>query len=143
MLSWVPFKEVIIIALIMQGFKEAFPFSHFPMYSQIPADTEYYYLTDLQGTLIGQEAVFGIRSAKMKKLFRSRLEAITKGEEATTEQLKAAGEKTLAYMVEHIPFESGRDLVKKFGLQLHCVRVERTDETFKKDHRMIAEFRIP
>ncbi|MFV0337457.1 MAG: hypothetical protein ACK5LK_04340 [Chthoniobacterales bacterium] len=46
-------------------------------------------------------------------------------------------------MFENIPFASSRAEIKKSGLQLHCVRVERTETSFEKDHSIIAELRLP
>ena len=56
----IPFLAVIVLALIMQATKEFYPFSHYPMYSDLPPSVEYYYLTTSKGRAASSSSLFWI-----------------------------------------------------------------------------------
>jgi len=137
-LSWVPFKEVILIALLLQGFKEFFPFSHFPMYSQLPPDTDYFYLTDAEGTLIGQQSIFGVRAARMKKIYVANLKEEQQDPAADPAQAEArAGRRTLDYLFEVMP-DWQRPTMQGREVRLRRVVVERLESGLVQTESLIA-----
>jgi hypothetical protein len=73
MITKIPFLSVIVLALIMQATKEFYPFSNYPMYSDLPPSVEYYYLTTGKGEPLPQVRFFGFSTSWTKKMLNSRL----------------------------------------------------------------------
>ena len=76
----IPFLAVIVLALIMQATKEFYPFSHYPMYSDLPPSVEYYYLTTVKGEPLPQVRYLdfppvGRRKCSIAALRKSRADA--------------------------------------------------------------------
>jgi hypothetical protein len=139
----IPFKEVILVALLLQGFKEFFPFSHFPMYSTLPPDTDYFYLTDGDGNLIGQQSIFGVRAARMKKIFQANQREIMAGGEVGREEAsRLAGERTLDYLYEVLP-SWNRDQMAGVDVLLRRVEVVRRPDGLHETDELVATRRSP
>ncbi len=79
MIAKIPFLAVIVLALVMQATKEFYPFSHYPMYSDLTPSVEYYYLTTARGEPLPQVRYFGFSTSWTKKMLNSRLRKITGG----------------------------------------------------------------
>jgi hypothetical protein len=73
MITKIPFLSVIVLALIMQATKEFYPFSNYPMSSDLPPSVEYYYLTTGKGEPLPQVRFFGFSTSRTKKMLNSRL----------------------------------------------------------------------
>ena len=104
MMANIPFLTVIALALIMQATKEFYPFSHYPMYSDLPPSVEYYYLTTCKGEPIPQVRFFGFSTSWTKKMLNSRLKKITGGRNIDAprlQEIKEAGQQTLQYLMDH------------------------------------------
>ncbi|HEY5707414.1 MAG TPA: hypothetical protein VIS96_17785 [Terrimicrobiaceae bacterium] len=137
----IPFLGVIILALIMQVTKEFYPFSHYPMYSDLPPSVEYYYLTTGKGEPIPQVRFFGFSTSWTKKMLNSRLKKIAGGrsiDDATPAQIKEAGQETLQYLMDHCKAHKKAQLLAE-GLQLHCVFVERSGNRLLRKPSVVAE----
>ena len=144
-LANIPFLAVAALALIMQAAKEFYPFSHYPMYSDLPPSVEYYYLTTCKGELIPQVRFFGFSTSWTKKMLNSRLKTITGGRNidgATPEEIKEAGLQTLQYLMDHCKEHHRAKLVAE-GLRLHSVFVERSADRLVKRPSVIAELACP
>jgi hypothetical protein len=140
-LANIPFLSVVALALIMQATKEFYPFSHYPMYSDLPPSVEYYYLTTCRGELIPQVRFFGFSTSWTKKMLNSRLKAITGGrniDDATPEEIKEAGLQTLQYLMDHCKDHHRAKLAAE-GLRLHSVFVERSENGLVRNSSVIAE----
>jgi hypothetical protein len=137
----IPFLSVIILALIMQATKEFYPFSHYPMYSDLPPSVEYYYLTTSEGETLPQLRFFGFYTSRTKKMLNSRLRKITSGrniDDATPAEIKEAGQQTLQYLMDHCKDHRRAKLIAE-GLQLHCVFVERSGNQLIRRPSLVAE----
>jgi hypothetical protein len=137
----IPFLGVIILALIMQATKEYYPFSHYPMYSDLPPSVEYYYLTTSKGEPLPQVRFFGFSTSWTKKMLNSRLRKITGGrnfDDASPAEINEAGQQTLQYLMDHCKDHQRAKLVAE-GLQLHCVFVERTGNRLTRRPSIVAE----
>ena len=137
----VPFLAVIVLALIMQATKEFYPFSHYPMYSDLPPSVEYYYLTTAKGEPLPQVRYFGFSTSWTKKMLNSRLRKITGGrniDDASPAEIKEAGQQTLQYLMDHCKDHLRATLVAE-GLQLHCVFVERSGNRLARRPSVVAE----
>jgi hypothetical protein len=140
-LANIPFLSVVALALIMQATKEFYPFSHYPMYSDLPPSVEYYYLTTCRGELIPQVRFFGFSTSWTKKMLNSRLKTITGGrniDDATPEEIKEAGLQTLQYLMDHCKDHHRAKLAAE-GLRLHSVFVERSENGLVRNSSVIAE----
>ena len=136
-----PFLAVIVLALLMQATKEFYPFSHYPMYSDLPPSVEYYYLTTTKGEPLPQVRYFGFSTSWTKKMLNSRLKKITGGrniDEASPAEIKEAGQQTLEYLMDHCKDHVRTALVAE-GLQLHRVLVERSGNRLIRKPWVIAE----
>ena len=137
----IPFLAVIVLALIMQATKEFYPFSHYPMYSDLTPSVEYYYLTTAKGEPLPQVRYFGFSTSWTKKMLNSRLRKITGGrniDDATSAEIKEAGQQTLQYLMDHCKDHQRARLVAE-GLQLHCVFVERSGNRLIRRPSVVAE----
>ena len=65
--------SVAVVALLL-AVGEEFPFSRFPMYATFDPVADYYYLADAGGRPLACLPVFGTSTAKLKKMYRSRVE---------------------------------------------------------------------
>ena len=133
--SWlkkVPFLSVILIAVLLQILGEAFPFSHFPMYSRLDDTTHYYFVTNSRNELVNQR-MFRTRAAKMKKIFTS-----LKASEAEQDGLESAGERTLEYLLKQLPEDRRRE-VERNGLRIHRVEVRMSRAGLTRTTETLAE----
>lgn len=136
-----PFLGVVALAVLLQIAKENYPFSHYPMYSRLTDNVEYYYLTNAKGEPIPQGIYFGSSTSKTKKMLNTRLGKITGGrniDNATLAEVSEAGRQTLQYLMDHI-HEDRRAQVTREGLQLHQVYVERRGNKLVTTPLFIAE----
>lgn len=141
LITKIPFLGVIILALIMQATKEYYPFSHYPMYSDLPPSVEYYYLTTGKGEPLPQVRFFGFSTSWTKKMLNSRLRKITGGrdiDDASPAEIKEAGQQTLQYLMDHCKDDHKAKLAVE-GLQLHCVFVERSGNRLTRRPSVVAE----
>ena len=137
----IPFFGVFALALLMQATKEFYPFSNYPMYSDLTPSVEYYYLSTSRGEAIPQVRFFGFSTSWTKKMLNSRLKKITGGgniEDATPDQIRQAGEDTLRYLMEHCKEHQKARLISE-GLRLHRVLVERSGNRLIRKPWIIAE----
>lgn len=140
-LRQVPFLSVILLALLLQGMKEFYPFSHYPMFSVLTPDVEFYYLTDSQGKLVPQKTYFGFSTSWTRKMLNTRLAKLSGGDNidnASPVEIREAGQQTLAYLIEHCEQEY-KDQVLANGLQLHQIFVENKDGHLNRKKSLIAE----
>lgn len=139
-LEYIPFKSAIILALVLLAFKEFFPFSHFPMYSNLPPKTSYYYLTDENDEIIPQGLVFGVYSARMSKIFYSELrKEIAKGHKDSPQLREEIGRRVIQHMIEVMP-EWNKDRLKAKEIRLYRVEVARTEAKLLRNSILVAVY---
>ena len=95
--AWLPFPEMTVLVLALFIIKEQFPFSNFPMYSNIDVEADVVYVADQKDAPLPMKAVFKTSSGTSKKMFNTEVKKITnpKGrdsDDATEEELKQAGQ---------------------------------------------------
>lgn len=137
----IPFLSVILLMLLMQFMKETYPFSHYPMYSGLTRSVEYYYLTNAAGEPIPQGSYFGFSTSWTKKMLNTRIRKVSGGrniDHSSPAEITEAGRQTLQYLMEHAKPDQKKNL-RKQGIQLHQVSVERKDNTLLKQSALIAE----
>ena len=140
-LGKIPFLSVVLLALFLQAAKEFYPFSHYPMFSVLTPDVEFYYLTDSQGQPVPQKTYFGFSTSWTRKMLNTRLGKLSGGDNidnASASEINEAGRQTLDYLVEHCE-EEYKNLIRTKGLQLHQIFVENKDGHLQRKKSLIAE----
>ncbi len=131
-----PMLALVVFSLIVD---ETYPFSDFPMYSKLPAYTEYFYFTDGDGEPLPVKKCFGVSASAMKKMYvkRSKKVAIQKskevgyrvgGSELSVEEKAAIGNEVLDYL---LPRGEKKDWWKENEpdvIRLIHVDIKRTDK---------------
>ncbi len=97
---WIPFPAMTLLVLALYLIREEFPFSNFPMYSNISEEADVMFVTDDKDQPLPMKALFKTSSATSKKMYKSELAEITNpqgrdSEQATAEERQQAGTKTL------------------------------------------------
>ncbi|MGI8605463.1 MAG: hypothetical protein ACR2OZ_21015 [Verrucomicrobiales bacterium] len=113
-----------------------FPFSNFPMYGDFPDRTYYVYIADEKGNPLPLFTLFGYRTTFLKRVYNRKVSELVKqleeaGEEIelhllTPEQLRPAGDATLAWLVESNRRPS-RKTAPQVALRLVHVNIEMED----------------
>jgi hypothetical protein len=141
-LAQYPFKRVaaLVIAFIVIG--EFYPFSHFPMYSGVSSDADYFYITNESDEPIPMVQYFGTRTAQAKKIYRKQLTELTDARKvkramATREEERQAGEYLLNYLLKTMP-DPQRPLLKASEIRLIRVALTIEDAKFKHEKHTIA-----
>lgn len=137
----IPFLSVVILAVAFQVTKEFYPFSHFPMFSVLTPTVEFYYLTDAKQTPIPQKTYFGFSTSWTRKMLNTRLTKLSGGDNvdsASPEEMRAAGQETLDYLMDHCEDEH-KAQVEAGGLQLHQIFIKNTGGQLLRRDTLIAE----
>jgi hypothetical protein len=105
----VPFGPMFVLVLFLFGVKEYYPFSDFPMYSNLDHEADIIYLTDQADQALPMQKVFRTGSGTAKKMYKKELNALTKTTgrklvHATAEDRAAAGRAVMATMLHRIRF---------------------------------------
>ena len=132
---------MIVLAVALQGIKEFYPFSHYPMYSVLTPTVEFYYLTNAQGKLIPQKTYFGFSTSWTRKMLNTRLAKLSGGDtsdSATEKEMSAAGQEVLTYLMEHCEAEYKQEVLSG-GLQLRQTYIRNTDGRLLRREELIAE----
>lgn len=90
--------------------KECYPFSHFPMYSNLASGSHYFYLADENDEPVSVKRGFGMAASSMKKMYHSHLTPMAevrseeagkriKASELGPEDQALAGEKLFDYLM--------------------------------------------
>lgn len=98
---------MLLVVLFLFFVKEQYPFSNFPMYSNLDAEADILYVTDQAGQALPMDAVFRTGSGTAKKMYKKELTAITKTtgrklEDATPGDRSAAGRAVMVTLMERI-----------------------------------------
>ncbi len=94
-----PRLALLVALLLVAG--EEFPLTRLPMYATFDPTADYFYVTDAAGQPLACAQVFGISTATVKKMFRSRLGEIAAArganrDAATAGERRRAGEALIA-----------------------------------------------
>lgn len=98
---------MLLLVLFLFMVKERYPFSNFPMYSNVDEEADILYVTDQADQALPMDAVFRTGSGTSKKMYKKELNALTKTagrklEDATAEDRAAAGRAVMTTIVERI-----------------------------------------
>ncbi len=113
-----PFTFAVALTWLSLVIQEAFPFSHFPMYSNPSSEQDYYYLAEAENEAGSQplpvSQLTGLTSAKVGKIYRAYRDTYLKTtgkkmERLTAKDQQAIGEQVLEYLYEQAIKRNGPD----------------------------------
>ncbi len=144
--NW-PFKRVVCLTALLCLIGEFYPLSHFPMYSGISANASYVYVQDANGSPLPMLTLFGVRTARAKKIYRSHLTSLTKARDtkpslATAKEQQAAGEHLLKFLLGNMT-SGQRALLCTDRLKLAYVHLSYEQRRFEKKEHIIATMDVP
>ncbi len=98
--SKLPFPEMTVLVLALFVIKEQFPFSNFPMYSNIDAEADVIYVANQQDEPVAMKPLFKTSSGTSKKMFNTELKKLTNpsgrdSSQSTPEERMQAGKALL------------------------------------------------
>lgn len=136
------------------GVKECYPFSHFPMYSNLASGSHYFYLADENDDPVSVKLGFGMAASSMKKMYHSHLTPMAgvrseeagkriKASELGPEDQALAGEKLFDYLMPR--GEKRRWWRENHPKTLRLIRVDikRSGKELSEDARLIYGRAIP
>ncbi len=117
------------------------------MYSGISSKTFYVYVQDAEGKPLPMLALFGVRTARAKKIYLSHLAEITdargaKSSQATAEEERAAGEHLLRFLLGNM-LPGQRAELRTKRVKLAHVHLSYARRRFEKKERIIAAIDVP
>lgn len=135
----------VFTASLLVAIGDRYPFSPFPMYSNIDGRAEVLYLTNESDAPLPLSDLFGHGSAQLKKRYETNLEEIagTKDyDRATPEQLNQAGREFLDRLVAGMTEKQKRKLREKYRpeiLRLWVLSLDSTHGDFEESRTALAE----
>jgi hypothetical protein len=131
----VPLKLMLAVVALSLALSEWFPFSYFPMYAKLSKSSWYVYVTDLQDRPLALETDFGMRAARVKRIFRT-LRDEEGGGSRTPEVEAIAGRRVLQIVLDQ---GLRKPDPMPQGLRLWKVRIEERDGVLERIGRPVAE----
>ena len=146
-----PMAVLIAVCLIVE---ENYPFSDFPMYSNLSPGSHYFHLTDENDDPLPIKALFGISASEFKKIYHSKLtpmahelseqrrERIKASELGPTEQANA-GDQLLDQLMPRI--EGRKWWQENAPTELRLIRtdIHRNDKALSETPRRITVRKLP
>ena len=142
-----PFRAMLLLVLFLFIAKERYPFSNFPMYSNVDEEADILYVTDQADQALPMDAVFRTGSGTSKKMYKKELNALTKTtgrklEEATPEDRATAGRAVMTTILERIRTKHMPPSVTHLRFYRKTFRLEDGGLAHLEPERL-AEFPVP
>ncbi len=115
-----PFRHVILLVLGLAVVGEFYPFSNFPMYSNIVDEADVVYVTDQNDRILPMQVLFRTASSSAKKTYKRNLRDLCgpagrSTDEATAAERAEAGRVTLAAL--HEDFQARRKKMRHLPVE--------------------------
>lgn len=103
-------RHVLLVAVFLFVVKEQYPFSDFPMYSRLDAESDVLFVTDQNDQPLPMHTLFGTGTANQKKVFMAELKKICNPKNRDTkhallEEQREAGEKMVEKLLPKLKRE--------------------------------------
>ena len=108
----IPFRHVLLVTIFLSFWHkdkwgEQYPFTNFPMYSHLDAESDVLYVTNQADEVLPFHRLFGTKTSTQKKTFINEVAKITNAEkkdsrDATPEERRAAGERMTAKLLPRL-----------------------------------------
>jgi len=129
---------LVVIALLLQWIGEEFPFSDFPMYSNLSTKSDYLYLTNAEDQPLGCQSIFNLKTDVLKKMYNARLKELKGKSLDAADGQRQAGRKTLADLSAR-QTEKVVQIVGVGGLRLYRVELTRTRGKIDSSTELLVE----
>ena len=129
---------LVVIALLLQWIGEEFPFSNFPMYSNLSTKSDYLYLTNEEDQPLGCQSIFNLKTDVLKKMYNARLKELKGKSLDAADGRRQAGRKTLADLSSR-QTEKVLQIVGVGGLRLYRVELTRTRGKIDSSTELLVE----
>ena len=105
--QWLPFRAMTLLVLALYLIREEFPFSNFPMYSNINEEADVTFVTDQNDQPLPMKALFKTSSATSKKMYKKELATLTNAQgrdsdHATPQERAQAGRAVLNMLMPRL-----------------------------------------
>jgi hypothetical protein len=105
--SRLPFPAMTVLVVALYIIQDEFPFSNFPMYSNLSEEADVAFITDQNDKPIAMKALFKTSSGTSKKMYKTELGTLTQksgrdSEDATPEERAQAGKAVLDSLVPRL-----------------------------------------
>lgn len=102
-----PFPAMLVLVLALYLIREEFPFSNFPMYSNINEEADVTFVTDQNDQPLPMKALFKTSSGTSKKMYKKELGTLTNAQgrdsdHATAEERARAGRAVLDMLLPRL-----------------------------------------
>jgi len=138
----IPFKEVIFCVLVLQIMGERYPFSHFPMFSNLGDKSVWFQVENDKQEVLPYVTCFRFRASYLSKALKRETNILRKKGLDKDEALKQASQTLLAYLLERSTPEL-KDELAAGGLNMVEVTVSVDDDRLKEKRRVLASLHQP
>ena len=130
------------IAIALIGIGDQFPFSPFPMYSNIDSSADVLYVTNRKDEPLAISSLFDVGSAQAKKRFEKELLAVAETrdyEKATKEQVNLAARSFLQQLWKDRKTKK-TEALEGDGLRAHIITISLdSDSKLKRTEQLLGE----
>jgi hypothetical protein len=134
----VPFREVWLSVALLLIIGENYPFSNFPMYSNLEEESVYFMVLNRSGEMLPFVTSFRSRSTYVPKALKAERRKLERDGMSSEAALTQAGKNVLLYLVERAEPQKREDLLRN-GLRLIEVRISVEDSRLREDETIVAE----
>ncbi len=125
--SRIPFPAMTLLVLALYLIREEFPFSNFPMYSNISEEADVVFVTDQNDNPLPMKALFKTSSATSKKMYKKELAELANphgrdSDHATAEERRQAGGEILNVLAGRLVHKAVPEGVTALRFQLRTFR---------------------
>lgn len=134
----IPFREVWLSVALLLIVGENYPFSNFPMYSNLEEESVYFVVENGRGEMLPYVTNFRSRSTYVPKALKAERRKLEQSGMSAEAALTQAGKNVLLYLVERAEPQKRGEFLRN-GLRLIEVRISVEDSRLKEDETVVAE----
>ncbi|HEY5779197.1 MAG TPA: hypothetical protein VIT00_10700 [Terrimicrobiaceae bacterium] len=134
----IPFREVWLSVALLLIVGENYPFSNFPMYSNLEDESVYFIVRNSRGETVPYVTSFRSRSSYVPKALKAERRKLELEGMSSEAALTQAGKNVMLYLLERAEPQKREDLLRN-GLKLIEVRISVNDSRLKEEESIVAE----
>ncbi|HEY5813544.1 MAG TPA: hypothetical protein VIT23_12930 [Terrimicrobiaceae bacterium] len=138
LLSRLPFREVWLSVAVLMVVGENYPFSNFPMYSNLEEEATYFVVVNARDEIMPYVPNFRSRSSYVPKALKTERRKLEKQGLTSEVALREAGKSVLLSLVKRAEPQKREDLLGK-GLKLVEVQISVGSSRLQQEQRVVAE----
>ncbi|HEY5744096.1 MAG TPA: hypothetical protein VIS99_16345 [Terrimicrobiaceae bacterium] len=133
-----PFREVWLSVAVLMVVGENYPFSNFPMYSNLEEEATYFVVVNARDEIMPYVPNFRSRSSYVPKALKTERRKLEKQGLTSEVALREAGKSVLLSLVQRAEPQKREDLLGK-GLKLVEVRISVGSSRLQEEQTVVAE----